>query len=457
MQDQLHNYQTSTSKMAKSHIVREIIESVRRASPKGGFVKKVNGKWFDVGERARREKTGQQIRDLLHTQYRSSTKAKARTRKRLRKSHSANCATKAIARATAASMGMGVTMGSRSPGGSLPARIVTLDSDSSASSAAAVARSALAQYRRNSESDLAAVMAARASSSADRDINIIRDNEFSSLDLETSNYGYGMNRFNNMNMNVNVNMNVMNQASLSMGTSQGWGSTTMGAHDGSEAFPPLGRSGLSLQNSHQRSQLSEFSALLQHQQQHHHHHHQPHHPGSAMSQNTPFSHGGSSHSHSAFPSQSFAGNTFSTAAHAQAFDNSQSTTGIAGMNPAFRQQTNSQFSSPFGPANNVMMRGQTSMQSFASPSSNTRPQSTAFSDMYQRSGRMGARAVPNEDVDPLLYPVNSSFFKEESSNCQSRHTININHDDEDHDEESERSFEEAIDNIYTVDNPNKLP
>jgi len=54
VQDQLHSYSSSTSKMEKSKIVRDIIESVRQASPQGGFVKKVNGEWFDVGERSRR-------------------------------------------------------------------------------------------------------------------------------------------------------------------------------------------------------------------------------------------------------------------------------------------------------------------------------------------------------------------------------------------------------------------
>ena len=55
VQSQLHNYSSSTSKVEKSKIVRDIIESVRRASPSGGFVKQVNGRWWDVGERARRE------------------------------------------------------------------------------------------------------------------------------------------------------------------------------------------------------------------------------------------------------------------------------------------------------------------------------------------------------------------------------------------------------------------
>lgn len=84
VQDHFDSYSQSTSKMEKSKIVRDIIDSVRQASPQGGFVKKVDGVWMDVGERSAREKTGQQMRDLLHTQYRSSTKAKARNRQLLR-------------------------------------------------------------------------------------------------------------------------------------------------------------------------------------------------------------------------------------------------------------------------------------------------------------------------------------------------------------------------------------
>lgn len=47
-------------------------------------MKKVKGKWYEVGDRRAKEKTGQTMRDLLHTRYSSSTKAKARARRQLR-------------------------------------------------------------------------------------------------------------------------------------------------------------------------------------------------------------------------------------------------------------------------------------------------------------------------------------------------------------------------------------
>jgi len=75
VQSQLHSYSSSSSKV-KSGIVRDITESVRRDSPQGGFVKQIDGKWFDVGERASQEKTRQLFRDLLRSK--SSTKAKAK-------------------------------------------------------------------------------------------------------------------------------------------------------------------------------------------------------------------------------------------------------------------------------------------------------------------------------------------------------------------------------------------
>lgn len=155
VQEQLHSYSSSASKMEKSKIVRDIIESVRLASPQGGFVKKVNGEWFDVGERARREKTGQQIRDLLHTQYKSSTKAKAKSRKTLRGSSAAGMSDRLPPRSVSApkSSTAASLAAARSASSSLPARVVTLDSKSRNSDA--IARIGM-QYRmrQNSEPDL---------------------------------------------------------------------------------------------------------------------------------------------------------------------------------------------------------------------------------------------------------------------------------------------------------------
>ena len=68
--------------MQKTRLVSHIIDTVGKKSPNGGFVKNVNGQWFEVGDRRAKEKTGQTMRDLLHTRYTSSTKAKARARAR---------------------------------------------------------------------------------------------------------------------------------------------------------------------------------------------------------------------------------------------------------------------------------------------------------------------------------------------------------------------------------------
>lgn len=448
VQDQLHNYQSSTSKMAKSHIVREIIESVRRASPKGGFVKKVNGKWFDVGERARREKTGQQIRDLLHTQYRSSTKAKARTRKRLRKSHSANSATRAHTQAAAAAA-MGVTASAASSHrGSLPARIVTLDSDTNSSTAAA-ARSALSRhghglFRRNSESDLAA---AGVRATIEPDISLQREQELAletmGRDPEVTSYGLAQ-RFREQNesfSNINRYMGMglhMNQAStMGAAASQGWGSLGVGV-DSADGFPPLQHSGL-LQNQQQRQQLSDFSGYMQ----------QPTQPSSVLSQTAAGAYGQSSFG-GAF------GNHHAMASHFNHPGMAASVSNAFRANQAAANMASFQSSA----AAAAMMQGQANinaMQSYAA-GSNTRPQDAAFSDIFQRSGRM-VRPVPDAagtDMDPLLLPVDHNIFKEDPNNScqpqQQRQRQQQQPHDSDEDE-SEQSFEEAIDNIYSVDAP----
>lgn len=43
-------------------------------------MKLIDGIWYEVGDRAATDKVGQTFRDLLHTKYSSSTKAKARVR-----------------------------------------------------------------------------------------------------------------------------------------------------------------------------------------------------------------------------------------------------------------------------------------------------------------------------------------------------------------------------------------
>lgn len=131
--------------------MRDIIESVRRASPRGGFVKQVNGEWFDVGERARREKTGQQIRDLLHTSYKSSTKAKARTRKHMRGSGNERLPPRSVSAPLKSSVPQrAAARPAFSSKKSLPKRIVTLDSTARKSSAFP----RFGSQRRDSEPDL---------------------------------------------------------------------------------------------------------------------------------------------------------------------------------------------------------------------------------------------------------------------------------------------------------------
>jgi hypothetical protein len=76
----LERYSKATTKLDKSLIVSSIVEAVRQASPEGGFIKRQGGCWFEVGDHVAREKVGQSFRDLLHTKYKSSTKAKKRRR-----------------------------------------------------------------------------------------------------------------------------------------------------------------------------------------------------------------------------------------------------------------------------------------------------------------------------------------------------------------------------------------
>ncbi|CAB9508191.1 Nitrilase family, member 2 [Seminavis robusta] len=75
-------YGKCTSKHEKSKIVSYIVNTIRKEASyhNGGFVKNIDGIWYEVGDRAAKEKIGQTFRDMLHTKYSSSTKAKARVR-----------------------------------------------------------------------------------------------------------------------------------------------------------------------------------------------------------------------------------------------------------------------------------------------------------------------------------------------------------------------------------------
>lgn len=81
IEEHIQEYSECESKLDKSFLVSKVMKLVRRKSPQGGFVKNFNGRWYEVGDRLSREKIGQTFRDMLHTQYRSSTKAKASMRR----------------------------------------------------------------------------------------------------------------------------------------------------------------------------------------------------------------------------------------------------------------------------------------------------------------------------------------------------------------------------------------
>eukprot|EP00525_Craspedostauros_australis_P002840 CAMPEP_0198115976 /NCGR_PEP_ID=MMETSP1442-20131203/8762_1 /TAXON_ID= /ORGANISM="Craspedostauros australis, Strain CCMP3328" /LENGTH=296 /DNA_ID=CAMNT_0043773625 /DNA_START=183 /DNA_END=1073 /DNA_ORIENTATION=+ len=81
-------YSKAMTKLQKTVIVSQIADSVYRCIgsteniDNGMFVKREkNGQWVEVTEHFAREKIGQSLRDSLHDQYRSSTKAKQKRRK----------------------------------------------------------------------------------------------------------------------------------------------------------------------------------------------------------------------------------------------------------------------------------------------------------------------------------------------------------------------------------------
>lgn len=71
-------YGSARGKLAKSRIVSEIIDTVHKKSPNGGFVNNFGGQWFRVGGLMTRERVTQMLRDQLHSQYRSSASSKRR-------------------------------------------------------------------------------------------------------------------------------------------------------------------------------------------------------------------------------------------------------------------------------------------------------------------------------------------------------------------------------------------
>ena len=52
-------YLNAANKVAKSIVVTTIVDTVRKASPEGSFVRKINGRWHEVSEAIARERVGQ--------------------------------------------------------------------------------------------------------------------------------------------------------------------------------------------------------------------------------------------------------------------------------------------------------------------------------------------------------------------------------------------------------------
>jgi hypothetical protein len=72
-------YSRADNKTAKSALVFSVVTMIRQAG--GHFCKCEKGTWFEVGDRCAREKVSAYFRDMLHTQYRSSAKAKTNSRR----------------------------------------------------------------------------------------------------------------------------------------------------------------------------------------------------------------------------------------------------------------------------------------------------------------------------------------------------------------------------------------
>lgn len=81
-------YAQAGSRLYKSLVVSSVVNWVREASPNGGFVKEIDGIWYEVGDHLAREKVGQALREQLHSQYKSSAKSKRSRRKVEERSYS---------------------------------------------------------------------------------------------------------------------------------------------------------------------------------------------------------------------------------------------------------------------------------------------------------------------------------------------------------------------------------
>lgn len=72
----LARYKEAPGRLEKSFIVSEVLNMIRESCPVGAFVKYEKGRWWDLDDAVCREKVGSLFRDFLHTEYKSSSKAK---------------------------------------------------------------------------------------------------------------------------------------------------------------------------------------------------------------------------------------------------------------------------------------------------------------------------------------------------------------------------------------------
>jgi hypothetical protein len=72
----IETYSQADNKVAKSAIVSKILVVIRQAGGHFCKYKRDTDTWFEVEDHCAREKVSALLRDLLHTQYRSSAKAK---------------------------------------------------------------------------------------------------------------------------------------------------------------------------------------------------------------------------------------------------------------------------------------------------------------------------------------------------------------------------------------------
>lgn len=79
----IDKYSEATTKTEKTNTVNMIMDAVQgKERDKGMFIRQHDGRWWEVEDAVAREKVGCLIRDCLHTQYRSSSKAKFLNKKR---------------------------------------------------------------------------------------------------------------------------------------------------------------------------------------------------------------------------------------------------------------------------------------------------------------------------------------------------------------------------------------